>query len=216
MLPLPRIATSPTRLCKERRRNVAAVRRTHCEIAPRLELWGYCRQLTGQSSGVAAPYVFRRLTVDIRGRRRIYKPSWRAAAWRDGASAKPLTDYSVNSIRLRRMCGLRRLLPSVPSRSRRGVRGRRRGPSRSLGCLTSESEERETWTAESLRTVRRTDRRLGFGPAARSGRDFGGLRFRSTPWCASIRVTDLVNGDARASLVRNVTGREKFSSNLRV
>ena len=50
------------------------------------------------------------------------------------------------------------------------------------GCLTSESEERETWTAESLRTApfngeaveRETFLRCGHG------RDFGGQRFRSS------------------------------------
>ena len=45
------------------------------------------------------------------------------------------------------------------------------------GCLTSESEERETWTAESLRTApvkRATFLRCGHG------RDFGGRRFRSS------------------------------------
>ena len=47
------------------------------------------------------------------------------------------------------------------------------------GCLTCESEERETWTAESLRAgcvyvaVQFTWRQ--------AGRDFGGTRFRSTP-----------------------------------
>ena len=53
------------------------------------------------------------------------------------------------------------------------------------GCLTSESEERETWTAESLRTAPRV-RRLelhSFGlflEESGHGRDFGGRRFRST------------------------------------
>jgi hypothetical protein len=46
------------------------------------------------------------------------------------------------------------------------------------GCLTSESEERETWTAESLRAVSRGQGNLR---AATAGRDFGGTRFRSTP-----------------------------------
>lgn len=45
------------------------------------------------------------------------------------------------------------------------------------GCLTSESEERETWTAESLRAA------FAIGKphrAKRPRRDFGGRRFRST------------------------------------
>src|SRR6516225_2676602 len=45
------------------------------------------------------------------------------------------------------------------------------------GCLTSESEERETWTAESLRAACRARETLR---ARRPGRDFGGRRFRST------------------------------------
>jgi hypothetical protein len=44
-------------------------------------------------------------------------------------------------------------------------------------CLTSESEERETWTAESLRAAFRAGESLR---GMRPGRDFGGRRFRST------------------------------------
>ena len=47
------------------------------------------------------------------------------------------------------------------------------------GCLTGESEERETWTAESLRAASLIE-----GVCLRrgaAGRDFGGRRFRSTP-----------------------------------
>ena len=33
--------------------------------------------------------------VDSVGSRSLYKPFWRAAAWRDGASAKPLTVFTV-------------------------------------------------------------------------------------------------------------------------
>jgi hypothetical protein len=45
------------------------------------------------------------------------------------------------------------------------------------GCLTGESEERETWTAESLRAVSSEGQPF----AEMAGRDFGGRRFRSTP-----------------------------------
>ena len=54
------------------------------------------------------------------------------------------------------------------------------------GCLTGESEERETWTAESLRVAWDGLRPCGlqsFGrqfPCHAAGRDFGGTRFRST------------------------------------
>ena len=48
------------------------------------------------------------------------------------------------------------------------------------GCLTSESEERETWTAESLRTAPRVRRLRLFLEESGHGRDFGGRRFRSS------------------------------------
>jgi hypothetical protein len=83
-------------------------------------------------------------------------PLGRAAASRDGASAKPLTVHTVTEhpamlfmamfASPRRMCGFSRL-----RRSPEPVIGRR---SREVpGCLKSESEERETWTAESLRAA---------------------------------------------------------------
>jgi len=94
-------------------------------------------------------------------------PLGRAAAWRDGASAKPLTVYAVNH-------------PAM-SYGHVGCAGfggsgacRRRGR-KAPGCLKSESEERETWTAESLRAASRGEAILywsGFG------RDFGGSRLR--------------------------------------
>jgi hypothetical protein len=43
------------------------------------------------------------------------------------------------------------------------------------GCLTGESEERETWTAGSLRTA--SHRRSNLFAGAVVGRDFGGRRF---------------------------------------
>ena len=110
----------------------------------------------------------------------LYKPSWRAAAWRDGASWKPLTvrgESSGHELWPCRMCGLRRL----PSRfsPRRGSRGRR---SRKVpGCLTSESEERETWTAESLRT------------ASSNGEGFGLFSGRARSWKRLRRSTFQVN-----------------------
>jgi hypothetical protein len=100
----------------------------------------------------------------------LYTPSWRAAAWRDGASAKPLTVYAVNhpamSLWLCRMCGLRRLplaFPSLRWEVKTGARRSRKVP----GCLKSESEERETWTAESLRA------------ASSNGEGLGSLRMRA-------------------------------------
>src|SRR6476620_99147 len=60
------------------------------------------------------------------------------------------------------------------------VRSGRLETARFPGCLTSESEERETWTAESLRTAPRVRKlRLSFEESGH-GRDFGGRRFRSS------------------------------------
>ena len=72
---------------------------------------------------------------------------------RDGVPAKPLTVYAVNHPARpwpRRMCGLRRLR-YLPGRS-----------CKAPGCLTSESEERETWTAESLRAASSNGEGVGF------------------------------------------------------
>ena len=112
--------------------------------------------------------------------RSLYRPSWRAAAWRDGASAKPLTVYAVNyhpaiSYGHVGCAGFRRL---------RLCRGRGR---KAPGCLTSELEERETWTAESLRAASSNGEGLSstawlFPQECGHGRDFGGRRFRSTLW----------------------------------
>jgi hypothetical protein len=95
--------------------------------------------------------VFPPQGVDMGGGRSLYKPPWRAAAWRDGASAKPLTVFAVNH----------------PAMSYGHVGcvsfGRCRRRSRKVpGCLKSESEERETWTAESLRTAFSNGEGLGF------------------------------------------------------
>src|SRR5262245_686024 len=59
------------------------------------------------------------------------------------------------------------------------------------GCLTGESEERETWTAESLRAGSSIER-VPSGIFLETGggrRDFGGTRFRSTPFsCRTLVV----------------------------
>src|SRR5262245_16965835 len=57
------------------------------------------------------------------------------------------------------------------------------------GCLTGESEERETWTAESLRAA---FPRGSNPPRDAVGRDFGGRRFRSTLWLRKQSEWDLV------------------------
>ena len=126
--------------------------------------------------------------VDIEQSCCLYTPShWRAAAWREGAPAKLLTDSGDRSPTTGRGRGLRRFP------------GFGRG-SCTPGCLTGESEERETWTAESLRVAWNEVAVLWFAiigkqlPCHAAGRDFGGTRFRSTPDF----VPPCLQGDAKA------------------
>jgi hypothetical protein len=127
---------------------------------------------------------FRAGKVDKNGSQSLYKFSWarrRLARWRvceaphcshgERACGHALVAMFASP---RRMCGL--FAPSaLPGDGRRGCKV--------PGCLTGESEERETWTAGSLRAA------SAEGNLARewSGRDFGGRRFRSTPGHASDR-----------------------------
>ena len=70
------------------------------------------------------------------------------------------------------------------------------GSAWSPGCLTGESEERETWTAESLRTASRRRRNPSNGAV---GRDFGGTRFRSTPMVATDQKSGVISGGTSSS-----------------
>jgi hypothetical protein len=109
---------------------------------------------------------------------------------------------SVGSKGLRRLSGLRRAGPSVP------------------GCLTGESEERETWTAESLRAV-------SFCRGATRGRrrrpdETSAVHVSGQHYCRASGRREREQSRARLSARtrvgprQNVTSREKFSSNLRV
>ena len=69
-----------------------------------------------------------------------------------------------------RMCGLRRLSGSPGG-----------GIAMVPGCLKSVSEERETWTAESLRAASSIEDLSS--NERRSGRDFGGLTFIGQHYC---------------------------------
>jgi hypothetical protein len=60
---------------------------------------------------------------------------------------------------------------------RRLSRQSERGIARFPGCLTSESEERETWTAESLRAASSIGEGLPSSIREAAGRDNGGTRF---------------------------------------
>ena len=84
---------------------------------------------------------------------------------------------------------------------------------RGLCCLTSESEERETWTAESLRAAFRASE-----PCAQTARKrLRRSTFQVNTW--SLRALHLgevspkVTGGTSSNVV---ISREKFSSNLRV
>ena len=136
------------------------------------------------------------------------------------------TDYSVTSVRLCRMRRLQRLVRTLtsPARGRDGWRTRGR---KVPGCLTSESEERETWTAEVLAGRFLERRRLRLlpqecGREETSAVDVSGQHYdRDGEQSPERTEWDLVKGEANwiASFciaVRNVIGREKFSSNLRV
>ncbi len=106
-------------------------------------------------------------------------PTRRAAARRDGAPAKLLTDNGDQ--------------PPTCCVGGRGFGGSPACPGRGIlvvpGCLTGESEERETWTAESLRAASSGGSILRIDPGAvAAGRDFGGTRFRSTPYSVKRRV----------------------------
>jgi hypothetical protein len=104
------------------------------------------RELGRCCRGIVVHWAFFKCqTVDSEGGRRLYSRFWRAAAWRDGASAKPLTVYAVNHPAM--TCG-------HGGCAGFGGSGTCRRRSREVpGCLISESEERETWTAESLRAA---------------------------------------------------------------
>ena len=97
---------------------------------------------------------------------------------RDGASAKPLTVYSVNEHPAMSDVRVSAALPSLASPARGGGKGGGRRGRKVPGCLTGESEERETWTAESCGPLPRSGKPV----AEMAGRDFGGRRFRSTLW----------------------------------
>jgi hypothetical protein len=106
-------------------------------------------------------------------------------------------------------CG-RRLAASTAHRLTGGW-----GPPWFPGCLKSESEERETWTAESLRAASYgggSCRKTWFLVAGAVGRDFGGTRLRYISGRASGQVMDLVKMWRRASVVaRNVVNRRDNS-----
>ena len=114
---------------------------------------------------------------------------------------KPLTVCAVNhpaSPWPRRMCGLRRLLPRFlrPSRGQARWKDERRGH-QAPGCLTSESEERETWTAESLRTASSNGEDFGFlGKRAVMEETSAVLRFKV------FYTVDCANGQTCRDLVK--------------
>ena len=93
--------------------------------------------------------------VDNAGAQSLYTTSRRAAASARGASAKPLTVYGE------RASG-HDLVAMTGARGFGGSGVCRRRSRRVPGCLTGESEERETWTAESLRAASSNGEGFGF------------------------------------------------------
>ena len=113
---------------------------------------------------------------------------------RDGAPQKLLTDTRWQSVRL----------PSAPGALMLfGISGG--GIVEIPGCLTGESEERETWTAESLR-------------AASLARDGGRTRLRRYTFQVNTMVSWVRDclGDQSGTSSNVVISRFEFSSNLRV
>jgi hypothetical protein len=137
-------------------------------------------------------------------------PLGRATAWRDDASAKPLTVYTVNHPAMSYghvgCAGI-----GGSGFGRRRYLGRRNR--RVSGCLTSESEERETWTAESLRAASSNGELRLFPDRRGHGRDFGGRRFRST-LLDFARLTP--RGKQKWDLVKRCDQPRSVLSNLRV
>src|SRR5262249_53192096 len=93
---------------------------------------------------------------------------------------------------------------SDPNRKPTGFDGLPEGGTASVpGCLTGESEERETWTAESLRAAFLEGKPLRMRPDETSAVDVSGQH--------------LGHASDRSGTSSNVViSREKFSSNLRV
>jgi hypothetical protein len=104
----------------------------------------------------------------------LYTPSTvRPPPRRDGAPMKPSLRRPSTSFR-----------SQSEARVAMALRGFAAGPP-VPGCLTGESEERETWTAGSLRAASSRE--------GAAGRDFGGTRFRSHHGSRErSEVTDLV------------------------
>jgi hypothetical protein len=165
----PQFATCPDTCPQGRRRNVAVVRREPRKPA---DSTAVPRRSHGPSSAAKiaalAPHcndVFSGEAVDNAAAADLYTRPWHAAAaWRVGVPRSPSLssgEHPAKSFGPWRMCGLRRLLLPFPP----GRGSAETGPARVSGCLTSESEERETWTAESLRAA------FAIGkPIAQSGR----------------------------------------------
>jgi len=175
MLSLTPYCDIPTRCCKERRRNVAAVRRKALDKAkfgppftdevagrPPTKCMHSAHATDEQNpANIAAcspihPACFGRWMVDNIGGPRLYIPSWvrrRLARWRvceaphcshgDRASGHDLVAMFASPCRMCGLWRLRRMPKDTCSRRCRKV----------PGCLTGESEGRETWTAESLRAA---------------------------------------------------------------
>jgi hypothetical protein len=145
--------------------------------------------------------------VDNGHSRGLYNQSWRATALRDGSSAKPLTVYAVNH-------------PAM-SYGHVGCTGfggsaacRRRGR-KVPGCLKSESEERETWTAESLRAASSNGEGVGSRAWAFS-QESGWKRLRRSYVSRFSTSADRASGRTCRDLVKRCDQPRSNLFNLRV
>jgi hypothetical protein len=162
LIPLSR---HPDGLPKERRTNVAAVRRSTPQKLADGSKPSPAARSTGSFAGRSSAERNPAKTADLSAIRRAFScvrrltitgsedyihALGRAAARRDGASTKPLTVHTVTD---------HSAMNAWPCSRRRvgcaGFRfsGKPETEPQGSGCLTGESEERETWTAESLRTA---------------------------------------------------------------
>jgi hypothetical protein len=72
------------------------------------------------------------------------------------------------------------------------------------GCLKSESEERETWTAESLRAASSNGEGLGLiQESSGHGRDFGGLTFQGFLHCPIAQAIGRVGTSSNVVISRD-------------
>jgi hypothetical protein len=194
-----RLAVRPPHV-EQRRRNVAGVRRAAAKPLVSPMIW---RGVAGRPHPASDLKFLRCTQHRYQVRRRVRKLTSGARLLVifalpgvDNTCRRPLYTAPTTRRRLGAKARLRSssLIGWPSSRFRSDARSfdgspayRRRGlkyPS----CLTGESEERETWTAESLRAASSIGEGLPSSKEDAAGRDFGGTRFRSTMLVANREI----------------------------